>query len=53
MDTFADIDGWWTAVSNSYRDVPDTRAYRQVGCTRTVAELYAHVWGEDRWVYSN
>ena len=48
MDTFADIDDWWTAVSDSYLDVPDTRAYLQVGCTRTVAELSAHVWGEDR-----
>ena len=48
MDTFADIDDWWTAVSDSYLDVPDTRAYLQVGCTWTVAELYAHVWGEDR-----
>ena len=48
VDTFADIDDWWTAVSDSYLDVPDTRAYLQVGSTRTVAELYAHVWGEDR-----
>ena len=48
VDTFNDIDDWWSAVSESYLDVPDRRVALQVGCTRTVAELYAHVWGEDR-----
>lgn len=44
---FPTIKSWWDAVSASYLDVTEEASDLQPGCTRRVAEFYAHVWGRD------
>lgn len=46
--TFDEIKNWWQTVDDSFLEVADENDQKlKSGCTRKVAELYAHIWSND------